>query len=962
MPVACAQRFRHTPVQQQQQQQQQQAYPLASTSRTTLDDADTLEPVSEDSVGACARSETAQDPPAPQSGFGKQAPPFAVTDTLELHRTRSDSTSSIGSSKGKEKACDDGDGEGIGIGLGADDPGMVLAAHTLPRVRTVAVSEPSCEEGSSSSTHDSPREKHSIAWAPISPPSAPGTVQQSPSAKLLGTPSRTTTTTARLSIETATLPSGDLAFSLASSTRPILNEAGSIRGGSAETSQEHSSAGRSDAQPNIASTTSGQTSRGEGSGPIDGTSSFWATTSWKMRSGKATVDQKRLRALGFNEELSRDFDFWASAGLTICNIGGFPGTVLAVLTAMRTGGSSMYVFAWPISGLFFMSLAAVLGEMASTWPVAGAMFTWTFRLCRSSRRLDIWARYLSWIVGSFLLCSHILLQIVITWQFSHNLLGTIGLYSKTNSSIWVPVGICWSLLSGVVDKAVLLGSGLIVSSPIVRSPWFWRGCGFMTIVFFLTLNITLLTQAKTIKSAKWVFSNYENDTGFSSKSYVYMLGEEHQYVLLARVSSADFFVIDTGWVFTCVASGMEAAAHIAEDTRAPARTVPQSMFWSLAATYGMGWVSICVLLATLDASSLDPTLQPSIALIANSIPRAHTTVVLIFVLLSFAFQSIAQLLATSRFTWALARESALPLSPFLRKLTPKSRLPLRAIWCIVAIAFPAMLLIIVDYSIIATIILEGAGFSVMFSYTVPVLIYLFLPRDALSGDGRALWTLRKWSKPAALAGTLFALIFMIMLCLPTAYPVNAISASYASAVLVLVFLLATLAWVFYGNAHYAGPIKTTTKWTIGAEIELPRSATMQKTPTPAGGTNSPVQALGPRLTESEFLGRTAHVFSSFEGEGTTTHGMTTRMSGTRIEMGRETMGTSHTGMGTEWSTDWDEEEEEYSSEEEEEAPSAEAGTTSRSQKKGSSREVDSTRWRPRRDQEADGPSTPDASV
>lgn len=32
----------------------------------------------------------------------------------------------------------------------------------------------------------------------------------------------------------------------------------------------------------------------------------------------------------------------------------------------------MYAFAWPISGLFMCALAAILGEMASTYPVAGA--------------------------------------------------------------------------------------------------------------------------------------------------------------------------------------------------------------------------------------------------------------------------------------------------------------------------------------------------------------------------------------------------------------------------------------------------------------------------------------------------------------------------------------------------------------------------------------------------------------
>lgn len=40
---------------------------------------------------------------------------------------------------------------------------------------------------------------------------------------------------------------------------------------------------------------------------------------------KVTPEQKRLAALGFHEELSRDFDFWASWGIGVCNIGYLPG-------------------------------------------------------------------------------------------------------------------------------------------------------------------------------------------------------------------------------------------------------------------------------------------------------------------------------------------------------------------------------------------------------------------------------------------------------------------------------------------------------------------------------------------------------------------------------------------------------------------------------------------------------------
>lgn len=53
---------------------------------------------------------------------------------------------------------------------------------------------------------------------------------------------------------------------------------------------------------------------------------------------------------------------------------------------------------------------------------------------------------------------------------------------------------------------------------------------------------------------------------------------------------ATFLFFLAGWVLTCVASGMEACAHMAEDTKAPARTVPMAMFWSVFVSYAFGWV------------------------------------------------------------------------------------------------------------------------------------------------------------------------------------------------------------------------------------------------------------------------------------------------------------------------------------------------------------------------------------
>lgn len=60
-------------------------------------------------------------------------------------------------------------------------------------------------------------------------------------------------------------------------------------------------------------------------GPADPTGTFksWKSSMMGRRSGM--YDRKKLAALGFEEELTRDYDFWASWGIALCNIGGLPG-------------------------------------------------------------------------------------------------------------------------------------------------------------------------------------------------------------------------------------------------------------------------------------------------------------------------------------------------------------------------------------------------------------------------------------------------------------------------------------------------------------------------------------------------------------------------------------------------------------------------------------------------------------
>lgn len=88
------------------------------------------------------------------------------------------------------------------------------------------------------------------------------------------------------------------------------------------------------------------------------------------------------------------------------------------------------------------------------------------------------------------------------------------------------------------------------------------------------------------------------------------------------------------------------------------------------------------------------------------------------------------------------------------------------------------------------------------------------------------------------------------------------SFSYASPIIVLVALLSAITWIMYGNAHYAGPIKNITVYTIGREVTLPKSSHSNSTNKPSAKPSTPNS--NPQNGTSEVVGRRGQTTTDFE--------------------------------------------------------------------------------------------------
>lgn len=159
-------------------------------------------------------------------------------------------------------------------------------------------------------------------------------------------------------------------------------------------------------------------------------------------------------------------------------------------------------------------------------------------------------------------------------------------------------------------------------------------------------------------------------------------------------------------------------------------------------------------------------------MLTEILPRPLAFTILLLIVILMIIQDTAQLLASSRFMWALARDSAIPFSPYLRRLSAGTQLPVRATWTVCAIAAPCLLLIAGSRQIVTSLILSGCGSSLVLAYLMPVVCYLCCPKGALDIDGRNAWTLRSASRYVAAFGSCYVVLIIVMMCCPNFYPVT----------------------------------------------------------------------------------------------------------------------------------------------------------------------------------------------
>ncbi|GMK59081.1 hypothetical protein CspeluHIS016_0700960 [Cutaneotrichosporon spelunceum] len=511
------------------------------------------------------------------------------------------------------------------------------------------------------------------------------------------------------------------------------------------------------------------------------------------RSSKTVLDRDtlRLQQLGYDAVLGRNYTFWSSLALAWLNINSLQGTIFAVPGAYRYGGPTMMLVAWPVSGILSLCMVATMSELASAYPVAGAMSSWAWKLTRNGIGGE---RYWGWIVSAFVMGGHIGNLVLVSWQNTSLIVGTMNLAFGFEAESWHRF---------LFMLAIVTVVGCVGMTHWGSGPRYWKSAAGFTLGAWLCLCIALVAKGVThrtySKTEPVISTHFYNATGFKSRGLVWLLG----------------------WQNCTIATGSDVSAHMSEETQNPSRNVPNAMVMSIVVSYTLGYISIILLFISVkpqDAAAIAVADFPVGHILLAAVNKGYAIAICSIMAVVLCIQLQAQLQASSRFAFALARDNAMPFSHSVKR-TNKYKQPWVATLLCIGLWAPWCVLFFANRSHVTPVITACASSLSMLGYAIPIVLYLFSKKD-LQQEGRTSWSLRQFSRPVAVIGAVYSIAVVTMQIFPTKSPVTVNSISWTPVVVAGTLGISFITWKLYGSRHYSGPIRALTKWEAGVEMDL----------------------------------------------------------------------------------------------------------------------------------------------
>ncbi|KAJ5741766.1 hypothetical protein N7533_011175 [Penicillium manginii] len=500
-------------------------------------------------------------------------------------------------------------------------------------------------------------------------------------------------------------------------------------------------------------------------------------------SDKPTADSN-LEALGYTAELSRNRSTWQVVFMCFILASVPYGLSTTMSYSIIGGGSANMVWGWILVSLIMLCVASSLAEITSVYPTAGGVYYQTFALSPKWCR-----RVTAWICGWSYVAGNITITLAVNFATALFFVESLNVF-KTSSG------------AGIAEEFQAYQSFLIFVAitfichafPAFGNRWLTHletFAIFWTLVGVSAILITILVVAHNGRnSAKWVFTSFEPQSQWPD-GWSFCIG-----LLQAAYGLS--------------ASGM--VTSMCEEVRQPAIQVPRAivggvmlnMFAGLAFLLPIAFVLPDIpMLASIPSGQPVPTIMLSAT--GNSV---GAFCLLIPLLVLGLICGIGCVTATSRCTWAFARDGAIPGSGWWKKVDERLGIPLNAMF--LGMVIEILLGLIYFGSSAAFNAFSGVGVIFLtLSYACPVTVSLLLRKRLDVMQGR--FNLGSLGVFCNIVCICWSLVAVPLFSMPTSAVVTKDTMNYASVVFVGFVSVSAIWYLIWGQKNYIGPVLDTSE-------------------------------------------------------------------------------------------------------------------------------------------------------
>ncbi|KAG2145449.1 amino acid transporter [Suillus bovinus] len=525
------------------------------------------------------------------------------------------------------------------------------------------------------------------------------------------------------------------------------------------------------------------------------------------------VSQAGLEKLGYKQEMTRHVMFvvvasleveyrycslsWQSVCLSsdLLNIATYPpvafGISSPIATSLVGGGPAVIIWGWILVSFLTQTLALSLAEICSKYPTSAGTYYWCYRLASPRTRL-----LASWINGWLTVVGGWTVDLSVKFATTQLVVAGAGIYY----SEWSPTTLQTCTHLFVVSEI------LIVYQIICAC---WTGVGIIT------------KAAAGRHPVFFALGNFDPSFSGWTPGWSFFIG-----ILPPGKILTNEYVSNNGLGHIHSADTQKPVANMAEEVHNPSKILPKAIISSVPIGSLTGMVFLLPILFTLpdvatllQVSSGQPigvmftlimgSKAGGFGLVSfnRSLPSGAASLIWRgiqwFIIFGIGmFCSISTSCASSRATWAFARDKAIPFHQLLSKISPHlDDVPVNALLLSTVI----QILLGLVYLGSSAAFNAFAGVAVMClgaSNAMPVAILLMNARRDMHD---APFNLGRFGTVINAVAVLWIMFVTVLFSMPAVIPVTRWSMNYASAVFGGFGVISAVWYMISGQFYYRGP-------------------------------------------------------------------------------------------------------------------------------------------------------------